>query len=107
MPIKKGTILNPKGRPPKGEAISEILRELAYKKIKCEIAGKQVEIERREALARKWWAMALDGDLRAGELLVAYIQGKPKESVELNSTVADMTKEELNTLRAGLKESAD
>lgn len=66
--IVAGSVLNPKGRPPKGEALTDILRE-------------KVD---REVVADKLIALALDGDLAALKYIYDRIDGKPTEKREID-----------------------
>lgn len=54
MPFKKGEVANPKGRPPKGRALTELLTKAGSK-------GK-----RNEKLAELVWAFATEGKVTVG-----------------------------------------
>jgi hypothetical protein len=75
----KGVSGNPHGRPRKGDTLTEILEELGKEKV---TRGK-ARIERRTALAKKLWEKALRGDAICIKYLYDRIDGRPKESVEM------------------------
>ena len=50
---------------------------------------------RREAVAEKLIAMALDGDMAAIRYLMDRVDGKPKESVELSGGATDVRLREI------------
>ena len=76
-----GTSGNPKGRPKKGQALTEIL-EKHSKKRDVEFKGKR--ISRKDALSQKLWAMALAGDIVAIRYIFDRIDGKPVAPVDLD-----------------------
>lgn len=78
MPFAKGQSGNPRGRPKKGEALTDILRTLAH-----EPPTQRSKYTRKEAVARKLWQMAIGGDIAAIKYLYDRIDGKPTEQVEL------------------------
>ena len=65
---KPGQSGNPKGRPPKGDTMTEALKEKVDK----------------EAVAEKLYAMAMEGDIAALKYIYDRVDGKPRESVDLN-----------------------
>lgn len=65
MAWQKGQSGNPRGRPPTGRAFAEALRAVGE------------EDGNLEAVARKVWELAQDGDLRAIHLLAERLDGKP------------------------------
>jgi len=60
-------VLNPNGRPPKGESLTEVLRERLDK----------------EEIADRLIALAMDGDVPALKYIYDRIDGRPKESVSM------------------------
>ena len=71
---KPGQSGNPNGRPPKGDALTDILRQKIDKDI---IADKLIEI-----------ALADGGDLAALKYIYDRIDGRPKETIE--QTIREM-----------------
>lgn len=63
---------NPKGRPPKGHSIVDILTDMMNEK---------PEIKR--ALGSKLFQLALDGDLNAIKVVMQYLDGMPVQRTEL------------------------
>jgi len=72
---------NPRGRPPKGTTLTELLREAAE-------SMTHGGITRKQAVVNKLWEMAEGGDLAAARLVLEYVDGKPVERVEGTLTVA-------------------
>lgn len=74
--FKKGQSGNPKGRPKK-------LPEL--RKLLDEVLGDEAQgMSAAEAIFKKWRQMAVQGNLKAGELLITYAYGKPTQKVALD-----------------------
>ena len=65
---KPGQSGNPKGRPPKGDTMTEALMGKVDK----------------DAVAAKLYEMAMDGDIAALKYIYDRVDGKPRESVDLN-----------------------
>lgn len=65
---KPGQSGNPKGRPPKGETLTDALKEQVDKK----------------AIAEKLCEMAMEGDIGALKYIYDRIDGRPIESVDMN-----------------------
>lgn len=63
---KPGESGNPNGRPPKGEALTEILKEKIDK----------------EAIAEKLIELAMDGDFPALKYVYDRIDGSPKQTID-------------------------
>jgi hypothetical protein len=84
---KPGVSGNPNGRPPKGQALTDVLREKAD----------------AQEIADQLLAMARDGDLGALKYIYDRIDGKPRESVDMSHTghidnrpdLSELTDEEL------------
>lgn len=74
--FKKGQSGNPKGRPRKLPELKSLLDEVMGE----EGAG----MSAMEAMLKRIRKKAIDGDLRAAELLLKYSYGMPKQSVELS-----------------------
>jgi hypothetical protein len=74
--IKKGQVLNPKGRPKKLPHLEELL---------ADILGEDKEgITAAEAILRALRAKATKGDIRAAEVLLERAYGKAKQGIELS-----------------------
>jgi len=80
--------INRRGRPKKGQSITEILEMLLDKK-------KETGELRRADVAEKLIKLAENGDLAAIRYLVDRIDGKPKETVELKESAIDIKLEEI------------
>lgn len=81
--FKPGQSGNPKGRPRKGQALTEILEKHARKR---DVDFKGKRLTRQEALSQKLWALALAGDVAAIRYIFDRIDGKPRQSVDLDHT---------------------
>lgn len=92
MPFKKGKSGNPKGRPKKGKALTDILIDVGAGKIKY-IGG--TKVERKEALAMVLWDKALNGDVNAAKYIYDRIDGKPIEKLQHFGSVVASSKREL------------
>jgi hypothetical protein len=62
--------INRKGRPKKGNALTDILREMADTYLDDKVAMK-------DALSKKLWDMAIDGDITAIKYIFDRIDGAP------------------------------
>jgi ribosomal protein L17 len=78
MPFKQGKSGNPKGRPKKGETLTDLLRD----KIEAAKTAREKQT-RKEKIAEKLITLAEAGDLSAIKYLFDRIDGWPKESIEL------------------------
>ena len=76
-------LINKKGRPKKGECLTEILRADSH-----DFVGEST-ITRKEAISRKLWALALDGDMAALKYVYDRIDGAPKQSAKLEHVGED------------------
>jgi hypothetical protein len=82
-PFEKGDArINRRGRPKKGQALTDILN---YKLDQKDDTGKM----RREAVAEKLIDLALEGDLAAIRYVMDRVDGRPKETVALESTAIE------------------
>jgi hypothetical protein len=86
--VKDDPRINRRGRPKKGEAITDILQKLLDKK---DDSGKL----RREKVSEKLIELAEKGDIVAIKYLVDRLDGKPKETVELENSVLDQRLREI------------
>jgi hypothetical protein len=83
MPFtKKDPKINRRGRPKKGQALTDILN---YKLDQRDESGKL----RREAIAEKLISLALEGDMIAIRYVMDRVDGRPKETVTLESTAIE------------------
>ena len=97
MPFKQGKSGNPKGRPKKGETMTDLLRE------KIEIPKTSREkLTRKEKIIEKLILLAEGGDLSALKYLFDRLDGRPKESIDLTSGALDAKLNEI--LSQGVKE---
>jgi hypothetical protein len=74
--------INRRGRPKKGEAITDILQKLLDNKNN---AGKL----RRETVSEKLIELAEKGDITAIKYLIDRLDGRPRETVELKDGAID------------------
>ena len=84
MPFVPGDpLINRNGRPKKNNCLTEILRDMGDIK---DVTNNGEPIERKKALAESIWRMAIvDKDLAAIRYIYDRIDGKPKESIDLDS----------------------
>ena len=78
LPGKSG---NPKGRPRKQKTLTDILAKHGRKR---DVKDGEKNISRKEALAKKLWAMALGGDVIAIKYIYDRIDGKPDQYHEVD-----------------------
>ena len=82
-PFAKGDErINRRGRPKKGQALTDILN---YKLDQKDATGKL----QREAVAEKLIGLALEGDMTAIRYVMDRVDGRPKETVSLESTAIE------------------
>jgi len=73
--------INRNGRPPKGQSLTDILREHAEKK---DVGSGEDKILRGEAIAQKLWQMALNGDIQAIKYMYDRLDGRARELHEIS-----------------------
>jgi len=82
MAYKPGECGNPKGRPKKADAMTDILKgELGTLSL-VDDEGKAVPA--KQAIARKLIDLAMNGDTPALKYIYDRIDGKPRESIDLD-----------------------
>jgi len=84
--------INRKGRPKKGECMTDILNWALdqERKIKDDKTGKEKVLLLRYALAEKLISKAVDdGDVAAIRYIYDRLDGRPKESIELTDSAVD------------------
>jgi hypothetical protein len=100
IPAKKGEVRNPNGRP-KGVANSKtrLLRLLELvTKVRNPVTGEEEEFSIAEQLDMQIIAKARKGDLKAYEIILDRLEGKPKQSTEVEvSGGVNITWEEKKT----------
>lgn len=85
IPAKKGEVRNPNGRP-KGVANSKtrLLRLLELvTKVRNPVTGEEEEFSIAEQLDMQIIAKARKGDLKAYEIILDRLEGKPKQATEV------------------------
>lgn len=85
-PFQPGVSGNPKGRPKKGECITEVMREIGEVEDQYP-RGSRERITRVYALCDKLWMMALRGNFKVAEYIINRLDGRPKESIEHTGNV--------------------
>lgn len=96
---QEGQSGNPNGRPPKGYSITELMRELMETSVKNK-QGEMVNV--RKAIALSILQKAADGDMVAGKMIWQYMDGMPKQLVEMDTSNDDAVKrvaELINVIR--------
>jgi len=79
--IKKGQVLNPNGRPPKEQSLTDLMR--AFLQNVPEGQKKTY----KEIYIQKVYQMAVNGDQAAIKLIWNYIDGMPTQELDPNSQV--------------------
>lgn len=119
---KKGQSGNPSGCP-KGKKVTTILSDIMSKKISIKeidkrvkslatVKGKGAEVEAREALALKMFALAMDGDAQIIKEVLNRLEGKVVDKVKIYPDAAKqydytkLTAKELETLEKLLTKCA-
>lgn len=78
--FKAGVSGNPNGRPKKEYCLTDILKEQGNQEdVELKTGGK---ITRKQAIAKKLWAMAMDGDIVAMKYVYDRIDGRPLQQIE-------------------------
>ena len=82
--FQPGVSGNPAGRPKKEYCLTDILKEQGnIEDVTTELGE---IINRKQAVARKLWALAMGGDVIALKYLYDRIDGKPLQTIEANVT---------------------
>jgi Family of unknown function (DUF5681) len=87
-PWKKGYCPNRKGRPKNLPEIKELLTEA--------LAEKKNGISAAQAIIRSMIVRAIKGDVKAAEMLFDRLFGKPKQQLDIDSTVRTLNVEILS-----------
>lgn len=83
---KPGESGNPHGRPPKGQALADVMREY----LDGEIEG-QSGVKRKEAFVKAVYMRAMKGGDAAMKLIMNYIDGMPKQDIKLTTQEIDQS----------------
>lgn len=94
--FKLGQSGNPDGRPKKGYSITEMMKEM--------LASKP-EIKKKigEQIAKK----ALQGDVTATKMLWGYMDGQPKEQLDIDNKIQIKIVADTELLEANVKKETD
>lgn len=92
--FKEGESGNPSGRPKGSRNLSTILKEMLDEDIEITIDGKKQKKKFQDLIIRKLIKKANDGDLRAIEQIFDRVEGKPKQSLDVESGVTVTIKHE-------------
>lgn len=109
--FKPGVSGNPAGRPPKADALNtmfeEALNQMYSVQMKTNELRKTYKRRAVELIIQKAVMQAIGGKADARNFLFDRYYGKPKESIEYEEkkAIADISKEELEKLLDGIKES--
>ena len=86
MAFKKGDKnINRAGRPKKGQSFAEVLKEEAES-----MAG-STDLSMMQAIAKILWQKAGKGDLKAIDMLMDRIDGKPRQSIDHTTDGKEIT----------------
>jgi hypothetical protein len=89
MPLPKGRTNNPHGRPRKNSTLTEALRKYVLDKKKLTLPG-LTDDNARDALVKKLFRMAVQGDLAAIKYIFDRLDGKPIETVRATLESGDL-----------------
>ena len=80
---------NQDGRPPKGFAISDMMKERMGDWVVDNVNGKNVRMRRNEKIARRITDLAETGSEKHLRILLDYTEGKPVQKVEISGEGAE------------------
>jgi len=80
---KNDSRINKKGRPKKGESLTEFLNWALDQKKTIKVKGEEKIVLLRQILAERLIEFALKGNVQAMKYVYDRIDGKPKESVDI------------------------
>ena len=95
--VKKGEVLNPKGRPKKLPALDALIAEV--------LSDEQNGMSAAEAILKVMRQKAIKGDLKAAEMLLNRAYGKPKEHMDVTSNGLTIAPTVINFVDEGEPES--
>ena len=78
---KRPQDINRRGRPPKEYCLTDILKDQGNLE---DVESGDKKVSRKQAIAQKLWAMAMSGDVQAMKYLYDRVDGRPKESIDLD-----------------------
>lgn len=84
--FKPGTSGNPAGRPPKENALAEMMRKKLEEIRTLKVNGKEQKRQLKEFITEKVVDMALKGDQQSMKLLYGYVDGLPISRVQQTTT---------------------
>ena len=90
MPFSKGKSGNPQGRPKKGQALTDLLRE----KIETKKTNRE-KLTRKEKIIEKLITLAEGGDIAALKYLFDRLDERPTETVEMTDGAVDQKLREI------------
>lgn len=86
IPIKKGQILNPNGRPKGSLNMSTMIKKMLDEYVDViDKSGKVVKKSYKSIIIKKLLGKATSGDLRAVEILLERTEGKAMQQIEHSS----------------------
>ena len=83
MPFQKGKSGNPDGRPPKGSAVADVLNDLLTREV---LNTSRNKVQVIEAICEKLIDLAMEGDLKAINILLDRVDGKPRQQVAIEQS---------------------